>query len=67
MTDTREKFIAKLQVEVILLSLALVAGAAAWTWQIGMAANALDHRAGHAAEDIMGLRRDIERMEAKKA
>ena len=65
MTDALEKTIQKLQIEVILLSLVLLAGAMLWTWQIGMAANKLNHQLDHAGDDLKGLRQNIQKLEAK--
>jgi hypothetical protein len=63
--DAQAKTIRKLQIELILISFALVFGAMAWTWQIGMAANNLDHRLDHATEDVKDLKQSIARLEAK--
>ena len=63
--DLQAKTIRKLQIELILVSFALVFGAMAWTWQIGMAANTLDHKLDHAAEDVKDLKQSIARLEAK--
>jgi hypothetical protein len=67
MDDAQAKTIQKLQIEVILLSLVLLAGAMTWTWQIGMAANMLDHRLEHATDDVKELKQTIQRLEAKHA
>jgi hypothetical protein len=67
MADPQTKLIQKLQIELILVSLILLVGAMAWTWQIGMASNRLDHELDHAGEDLKGLRQSIERLEARHA
>ena len=67
MANALEKTVQKLQIEVILLSLVLLAGAMLWTLQIGMAANKLDHELDHAGDDLKGLRQNIHRLEAKHA
>ena len=67
MTNAVEKTIQKLQIEVILLSLVLLAGAMLWTLQIGTAANKLDHALDHAGDDLKGLRQNIQKLEAKRA
>lgn len=66
MEETQERAIQKLRIEVILLSLVLLSGAMAWTWQIGMAANTLDHRLGHATDDLKEIRQTLARQEAKR-
>lgn len=65
--DTQEKTIQRLQIQIILLSLFLLAGAAAWTWQIGQSANDLDHRLYHVSEDLKGLRENVRQLEAHHA
>ena len=67
MTNVLEKTVQKLQFEVILLSLVMLAGAMLWTFQIGMAANKLDHELDHAGDDLKGLRQNIQKLEAKRA
>lgn len=67
MTDALEKTVQKLQLEVILLSLVLLAGAMLWTLQIGAAANKLDHELDHVGDDLKGLRQNIQKLEAKRA
>jgi hypothetical protein len=67
MPDALEKTITKLQVEVILLSMALLAGAMVWTWQIGMAANRIDHELDHANDSLKELRLSIQKLEGKRA
>lgn len=67
MTEAMEKTIQKLQIEVILLSMALLAGAMIWTLQIGMAANKLDHELDHSGDALKDLRQNIQRLEAKHA
>jgi hypothetical protein len=64
--DVPAKTIQKLEIEVIMLSLVLLVGAMLWTWQIGMTANGLDHRLGHASEDLIELRQNIKQLEAKR-
>jgi hypothetical protein len=65
--DVQAKTIRKLQIELILVSFILVFGAMAWTWQIGMAANELDHRLDHTTEEVQQLKQSISRLEAKHA
>ena len=65
--DAQAKSIRKLQIELILVSFILVFGAMAWTWQIGMAANLLDHELDHATENVKHLKENIARLEAKHA
>ncbi|HLJ55473.1 MAG TPA: hypothetical protein VKT77_10580 [Chthonomonadaceae bacterium] len=67
MTDPLEKTIQKLQIEVILLSMALLAGAMIWTMQIGMAANKIDHELDHAGDALKELRLSVQKLEAKRA
>ncbi len=67
MTESLEKTVQKLQMEVILLSLVLLTGAMLWTWQIGMAANKLDHELDHAGSNVKELQMNIQKLEAKHA
>jgi len=65
--EAPEKTIQKLQIEVILLSFVILIGGMLWTWQIGMAANVLDHRLDHATEDLNRMQQNVRQMEAKRA
>ena len=65
--EALEKTIQKLQIEVMLLSLVVVAGGMLWAYQIGMAANRLDHELGHAGDDLKEMRLNIQKLEAKRA
>ena len=65
--EVHEKTKQKRQAIILLLSLAILAGAMLWTWRIGMAANNLDHRLEHASEDLMELRQAVQKLEAKRA
>jgi hypothetical protein len=67
MGDLHEKMIQKLQFEVVLLSLALLVGAMLWTWQIGMAANKIEHGLSHVTDDLKVLRRTVKELEARHA
>ena len=67
MADVREKAIQNRQAAALLLSLALLVGTMLWTWQIGLAANKLDHRLEHATEDVKELRDKVQKLEAKHA
>ena len=66
MNDIQNKAIQKRQAGVLLLSLVIVIGAMLWTWQIGMAANSLDHRLEHASEDLKDLRQTVKQLEARR-
>jgi len=67
MGDLREQKRQRRQVAMLLVSLALVIGAMLWAWQIGMAANGLDHRLDHAAEDLKEMRQTVQHLEGKHA
>ncbi len=67
MEDGQEKTILKLQIQVILLSFAVLIGAMIWTWQVGMASNLLDHQLEHASGDLKEMRQEVGRLEGKRA
>ncbi|MEP6754814.1 MAG: hypothetical protein ABJA67_04870 [Chthonomonadales bacterium] len=51
----------------LIISLVILAGAAFWTYKIGMQANNLEHELYHSTEHVGSLTRTIAKMEAEPA
>ena len=67
MSDVLEKKIQRLQLQVMVLSLVVVAGGLLWAYQIGMAANRIDHELSYAGDDLKEMRLSIQKLEAPRS
>ena len=63
-TGNKEQRIQRLRLELLLISGAILFPAMWWTLHIGQDANNLDHRLYHVTENLEGIHKNIEKMEA---
>jgi hypothetical protein len=58
-----EKEEERIHLELIAISFVIIVFAAIWTYRMGLEANAIDHQLFHVAENVDGLRKNVEMME----
>ena len=64
--DAEETAARRLYTLSLLISLGIVLGGIAWTWQIGLQANKVAHGLGHLQDDLKGMRLYLQKQEARK-
>ena len=66
-TDASKPLIQRVTLPLMLLSLGILIAAMTWTWRIGQQSNLYEHRLYHVVEDLIGIRKNVEKMEQRLA